>query len=215
MEICAMDELAKLRDELDNNENIPSVFDALMRLSNGYGALNNDVRNLRRDYNGVIRDFNMKEINRDERNTELRKLVRSLLTVIDELEAKLPKTPAPVPTSPTSSSTSSPSTPSRKLGPTEVKEIVGLLTPIMGLANQRYALLVNAFGPGSPLLSRVDLEGNANVVTTLLVNSLIEYGKVNDGGTLRPALWVLLQRAKEHYGADNQQRIDNLRPYFE
>lgn len=198
----------KLRQDLQNDErNIPAVVDELLKHTADTN-LRSSLYLQKTRYNNLNNARTQGTLLPSEYRAEVLGVVESMFSYIERVANNPIKPPPSPPLTP-------PSTPSLKLGADEVGEIINLLIPLMGTASARYALLVSAFGPESPLLSRVELEGNPRVVTTLLVNSLIEYGKVRVGDKLVPALWVLLLKAKSGMGDDKQEKVEGFRPYFE
>jgi len=92
------------------------------------------------------------------------------------------------------------------------QQIIELLSPLMASEQDRRSLLIFAFGSNHPLVQQIDFSGTVASFVPALVDRLAQFGKLDDG---RPALWVLLEVAREQVGLDQKHRIDALRPAFE
>jgi len=91
------------------------------------------------------------------------------------------------------------------------QQIIELLSPLMASEQDRRSLLILAF-VYHPLVQQIDFSGAVASFVPALVDRLAQFGKLDDG---RPALWVLLEVAREQVGLDQKHRIDALRPAFE
>jgi hypothetical protein len=92
------------------------------------------------------------------------------------------------------------------------RELLDLLTPLMHREEDRRGLLDLALGMGCPVLDRIDYRGAAEPFTLRAIERLAGFGTLKDG---TPALWTLMETAKERVGIDRQARIDALRPLLE
>lgn len=91
------------------------------------------------------------------------------------------------------------------------EELVDLLAPLMvGEADCR-ALLSLAFGEHPNLLYQIETVGPVQTFVLNLIVKLVDYGDIERG---KPALWALLEAAREGMGVDHQARVDALRPAF-
>ena len=91
------------------------------------------------------------------------------------------------------------------------QNIIDLLTPLMATEQDRRAFLILTL-VNHPLLSQIDFTGPTQTFLPLMVDKLYQFGKLDDG---RPALWALLEGAREQVGLDDKHRIDALRPVFD
>jgi len=83
------------------------------------------------------------------------------------------------------------------------QQIIELLSPLMASEQDRRSLLIFAFGSNHPLVQQIDFSGTVALFVPALVDRLAQFGKLNDG---RPALWVLLEVAREQIGIAPVQR---------
>jgi WD40 repeat protein len=91
------------------------------------------------------------------------------------------------------------------------QQIIELLTPLMSSEADRRALIVLTF-VDHPLIERIDFTGATSAFLPNLIDTLHQFGKLEDG---RPALWAVLEVAREQVGLDQKHRIDALRPSFD
>lgn len=91
------------------------------------------------------------------------------------------------------------------------QQIIELLTPLMSSEADRRALIILTF-VDHPLIERIDFTGATSAFLPNLIDTLHQFGKLDDG---RPALWAVLEVAREQVGLDQKHRIDALRPSFE
>jgi len=82
------------------------------------------------------------------------------------------------------------------------QQIIELLSPLMVSEQDRRSLLILAF-VNHPLVQQIDFSGDVASFVPALVDRLAQFGKLDDG---RPALWVLLEVAREQIGIAPVQR---------
>jgi len=82
------------------------------------------------------------------------------------------------------------------------QQIIEPLSPLMASEQDRRSLLILAF-VYHPLVQQIDFSGAVASFVPALVDRLAQFGKLDDG---RPALWVLLEVAREQIGIAPVQR---------
>lgn len=91
------------------------------------------------------------------------------------------------------------------------QHIIDLLTPLMATEQDRRAFLVLTLVDHA-LLAQIDFTGSTLNFLPSMVEKLYQFGKLDDS---RPALWALLEVAREQVGLDEKHQIDALRPVFD
>jgi hypothetical protein len=91
-------------------------------------------------------------------------------------------------------------------GPTQ-QEIVELLTPLMERENERHGLLRLALGQDTPVLRQINFGDAVQPFILHMIGKLTAFGEIEPG---KPALWALLEVARDQVGVDRQARIDTL-----
>ncbi|MBN1934380.1 MAG: SUMF1/EgtB/PvdO family nonheme iron enzyme [Anaerolineae bacterium] len=93
------------------------------------------------------------------------------------------------------------------LSPEQITELVDLLDPLTGNESARRALLSQALGLRSPVLRTLDFHGPTYTFVINMVNALLNHGEAIPG---KPALVLLLEKAREQLGYEKHERIDAL-----
>jgi hypothetical protein len=91
------------------------------------------------------------------------------------------------------------------------QQIIDLIAPLMSTEGERRALLILTLFD-HPLLKQLDYTQPTLNFVAYLVDRLNQFGKLDDN---RPALWALLETAREQVGLDQKHLIDSLRPAFD
>ena len=91
-----------------------------------------------------------------------------------------------------------------RIDPQMISELITLLTPVMGTASEREALLFRAFGSGHNLLGLIDCVGNTKTFLPRLIRALVSHNDSAD------ELIQLLETVKNDVGLAQQERIDRI-----
>lgn len=86
-------------------------------------------------------------------------------------------------------------------------EIRAVLRPLMGDRDSRRARITRAFAENTGLLDHINVDLAPAVFLDLLINTLREYGEVEEGS---PAVCVLLEAVRAEVGASQRARIDQI-----
>lgn len=91
--------------------------------------------------------------------------------------------------------------------PQDKARLLNMLTALPGLDEHRARRAVFVRAGLQDLLSQVYLDGPSKVAIPLIVNHLINYGKVAGG---QEALGLLLQTIKDDVGEDDRQFLEKI-----
>lgn len=94
-----------------------------------------------------------------------------------------------------------------KLDRQSIASLGQLLKPLMESEQERKAILFNAFGSSSPILSQVNFGGSTDTFISLLLRRLADYGEVEPN---QEAICVLLETVRGQVGIQDQRRIDSF-----
>ena len=86
-------------------------------------------------------------------------------------------------------------------------EIRAVLRPLMGDKDSRRAKLGRAFRNYPEIRDRISVDGDTSVFLELLIDTLRDYGEVEEG---KPAMCVLMESIKSEVGLKDRERVERI-----